>query len=163
MRNHADSPTASTSTGRYSTTAQNGSLLPGMSNPTDPPSASGPISAYDQERGAANPPSHASRGEACASTAITDEPRPDSARTRAKSPPLSDAGLLAGMRNHTDPPIASEPVCIDEQELSRRTTLSRTTLQTMRRKGGGPPFAKLGHRIVYRLADVERWIAERTR
>jgi predicted DNA-binding transcriptional regulator AlpA len=67
------------------------------------------------------------------------------------------------MRNHTDPPTASEPVYIDEQALSHRTTLSRTTLQTMRRKGGGPPFAKLGHRIVYRLADVERWIAERTR
>src|SRR5690348_15346076 len=101
-----------------------------MRNHTDPPSASGPISAYDQERGAANPPSHASRGEAWASsTAITDEPQADSARTRAKSTDLSGAGLLAGMRNHTDPPSAFEPVCIDEQELSRRTTLSRTTLQ----------------------------------
>jgi predicted DNA-binding transcriptional regulator AlpA len=46
----------------------------------------------------------------------------------------------------------------EEQELSRLTTLSRTTLSMMRRKGGGPKFAKLGHRIVYRLADVERWI-----
>lgn len=67
------------------------------------------------------------------------------------------------MRNHLAPPIAPDPVCIDEQELSRRTTLSRTTLQTMRRKGRGPPFAKLGPRVVYRLADVERWIAERPR
>jgi predicted DNA-binding transcriptional regulator AlpA len=67
------------------------------------------------------------------------------------------------MESHTHPSIAPDTVYIDEQELSRRTTLSRTTLQTMRRKGGGPPFAKLGHRIVYRFADVERWIQERTR
>ena len=67
------------------------------------------------------------------------------------------------MGRHTTAPTASDPVYIDEQELSRRITLSRTTLQTMRRKVGGPAFAKLGHRIVYRLADVERWIADRTR
>lgn len=78
--------------------------------------------------------------------------------TRSRSP-----GLLAGMRHDLDPPIASHPVYVDEQALSRLTTLSRTTLQTMRRKGGGPPFAKLGHRIVYRLVDVELWIQERTR
>jgi hypothetical protein len=27
---------------------------------------------------------------------------------------------------------------------------------------GGPPFAKLEHRIVYRLVSAEHWIAERT-
>jgi predicted DNA-binding transcriptional regulator AlpA len=67
------------------------------------------------------------------------------------------------MRNHTQLPTASDPGYVDEQELSRLTTLSRTPLQTMRSKGGGPPFAKLGHRIIYRLADVERWIQERAR
>lgn len=67
------------------------------------------------------------------------------------------------MSDRTDQPTGSDPVCVDEQELSRLTTLSRTTLATMRRKGGGPKFAKLGHRIVYRLADVERWIEEHTR
>jgi predicted DNA-binding transcriptional regulator AlpA len=69
------------------------------------------------------------------------------------------------MTNRIDPltPTASDPAYVDEQELARLTTLSRTTLQTLRSKGGGPPFAKLGHRIVYRLADVERWIQERIR
>jgi predicted DNA-binding transcriptional regulator AlpA len=67
------------------------------------------------------------------------------------------------MSDRTNPPTGSDPVYVDEQELSRLTTLSRTTLSTMRRKGGGPKFAKLGHRIVYRLADVERWIEEHTR
>ena len=65
------------------------------------------------------------------------------------------------MDRHTHPEIASD--LIDEKELARRTQLSRTTLQTMRRKGGGPPWAKLGpHRVAYRLSDVERWIEERT-
>jgi predicted DNA-binding transcriptional regulator AlpA len=62
--------------------------------------------------------------------------------------------------DHTHPQIV--PDLIDEKELARRTTLSRTTLQTMRRKGGGPPWAKLGpHRVAYRLADVEAWIKAR--
>jgi predicted DNA-binding transcriptional regulator AlpA len=67
------------------------------------------------------------------------------------------------MKTNAAPPITPSPVCIDEQELSRLTTLSRTTLQTTRAKGIGPPYAKLGHRVVYRLADVECWIAEWTR
>ncbi len=66
------------------------------------------------------------------------------------------------MDQRTHSHIASD--LIDEKELARRTTLSRTTLATMRRKGGGPPWAKLGpHRVAYRLADVEKWIEERTR
>jgi predicted DNA-binding transcriptional regulator AlpA len=127
-----------------------------MRSHTHPLIASGPIDIHER----------APSLEANARSSLTtspDEPRANAPRTGAKSTDANRGDLLAGMRNHTDPPIASEPVCIDEQELSRRTTLSRTTLQTMRRKGGGPPFAKLGHRIVYRLADVERWIAERTR
>lgn len=57
---------------------------------------------------------------------------------------------------------AFDPTYIDERELARRTTLSPRTLQLMRSKGSGPPFAKLGGRAVYRWADVERWIAEHT-
>jgi predicted DNA-binding transcriptional regulator AlpA len=134
-----------------------------MSNNPRPLLASDPIGPHEQERAGADTPSAGSRPEASAlSTANTDEPRAGATRTGAKSTPRNRGGLLAGMRNLADPSIASEPVYIDEQELARRTTLSRTTLQTMRRKGGGPPFAKLGHRIVYRLADVERWIADRT-
>ena len=67
------------------------------------------------------------------------------------------------MQDPIHAPAATDPAYLNEQELSRLTTLSRTTLQTLRSKGGGPPFAKLGRRIVYRLADVERWIEGRTR
>ena len=66
------------------------------------------------------------------------------------------------MRTRANQPLRPDQVFIDEKELSRRTTLSLTTLQVMRRKGGGPPFAKLGERrIAYRLSDVERWLAAR--
>lgn len=88
-------------------------------------------------------------------------PRRDRGEHLAIRPAGQGRCFIEGM-DHTHPQIASD--LIDEKELARRTTLSRTTLQTMRRKGGGPPWAKLGpHRVAYRLADVERWIEERTR
>jgi len=84
---------------------------------------------------------------------------------RAPEPfaPRLNSVPTGGMRNPTHAPAATAPAYVNEQELTRLTTLSRTTLQTLRSKGGGPPFAKLGRRIVYRLADVERWIEGRTR
>lgn len=60
------------------------------------------------------------------------------------------------------PPNPSGPLFIDERELSRRTTISRTTLQVMRREGGGPPFAKLGGAVLYQISDVEAWIVANT-
>ena len=64
----------------------------------------------------------------------------------------------------TSAPTTAAPaaIFISERELASVTTLSPRTLQLMRRNGGGPPFAKLGGRIVYRWADVESWITERT-
>jgi len=76
--------------------------------------------------------------------------------------PKSQAMARGPIHYATEPSANPEPVFISEQELARLTTLSRTTLQTMRREGGGPPFARLGRRVVYRLADVDRWIHERT-
>ena len=67
------------------------------------------------------------------------------------------------MSQPTRVPITTDALYIDERELARRTTLAPRTLQLMRRNGGGPPFAKLGGRVVYKWADVERWIQERTR
>ena len=67
------------------------------------------------------------------------------------------------MSQPTSASITTDALYIDERELTRRTTLAPRTLQLMRRNGGGPPFAKLGGRVVYKWADVERWIQERTR
>ncbi len=39
--------------------------------------------------------------------------------------------------------------------------LSPATLETLRTRGGGPAFAKLGRRVVYARQDLDRWINER--
>ena len=45
--------------------------------------------------------------------------------------------------------------------------LSPRTLEGMRHRGDGPPFAKLGEgqsaRILYRRADLDAWVASRLR
>ena len=41
--------------------------------------------------------------------------------------------------------------------------LSPATLATRRVRGGGPVFTKIGSRVVYRVADLETWLAEQPR
>jgi excisionase family DNA binding protein len=41
--------------------------------------------------------------------------------------------------------------------------LSPKTLETLRTRGGGPPFLKLGRRVVYRKTDLDTWVAARVR
>ena len=41
--------------------------------------------------------------------------------------------------------------------------LSPATLETMRSRGGGPQFVKLGRRVVYRREDLDVWLAARVR
>ncbi|MEF2549539.1 helix-turn-helix domain-containing protein [Aurantimonas sp. C2-5-R2] len=49
-------------------------------------------------------------------------------------------------------------------EAAAVLNLSKSTLAKMRMRGDGPPFAKLGGKIVvYRLADLDAWINERSR
>lgn len=43
------------------------------------------------------------------------------------------------------------------------TGLSTSTLNKLRVFGGGPPFLKLGRRVVYDPADLDAWMAERRR
>jgi len=51
---------------------------------------------------------------------------------------------------------------LDTRELAR---LTHTQPQTWRRKrwqGSGPPFCRLGHRILYLRTSVDAYLAERT-
>lgn len=59
------------------------------------------------------------------------------------------------------PPIQAEVV--DEHGASAIVGLSAATLRTLRTRGGSPPFAKVGRRVVYRVADLRAWIAARIR
>lgn len=50
---------------------------------------------------------------------------------------------------------------LDEQEAAAKLRLSGGTLRQWRYKREGPPFVKLGRRIMYRPEDVARWLAGR--
>lgn len=46
---------------------------------------------------------------------------------------------------------------LNQVELGRRWNLSPRTLENLRWKRKGPPFLKLGGRVVYPLEDVEAY------
>lgn len=46
---------------------------------------------------------------------------------------------------------------LKEEDLARRWGLSVRTLQRWRWAKKGPPYLKIGHRVVYRLSDIEAW------
>jgi excisionase family DNA binding protein len=50
---------------------------------------------------------------------------------------------------------------ISQREAAMRLTLSERTLERWRVSGDGPPFAKLGRRVLYRQSDLDEWIAAR--
>lgn len=61
---------------------------------------------------------------------------------------------------NTAPAVATveiEPY-ITELELATRTTLSRAQLRFLRGRGEGPPFYKLGRRVVYLWTECRAWI-----
>ena len=43
-------------------------------------------------------------------------------------------------------------------EVANYTRLSVETLRYFRQRDEGPPFAKLGRRVMYRRRDVDAWI-----
>jgi excisionase family DNA binding protein len=47
---------------------------------------------------------------------------------------------------------------INTQEAAERTGLSPRTLETLRLRGGGPAFIKLGRSVRYELSALEAWI-----
>jgi len=53
---------------------------------------------------------------------------------------------------------------LNQREVAERLNISPRTLERWRWLGeGGPPFLKIGGRVVYRLQDIERYEAERLR
>ena len=51
---------------------------------------------------------------------------------------------------------------LNQRETAEYLRLSPRTLERLRIVSGGPPFARLGRRVVYRLSDLEDWVSERT-
>jgi hypothetical protein len=50
-----------------------------------------------------------------------------------------------------------DSVLLTTQQLAQRLGLALITLQTWRAQGLGIPFIKVGRRVFYRLADVQRY------
>jgi DNA-binding transcriptional MerR regulator len=50
-----------------------------------------------------------------------------------------------------------DSVLLTTQQLAQRLGLASITLQFWRAQGIGIPFVKVGHRVFYRLADVQRY------
>ena len=52
---------------------------------------------------------------------------------------------------------------INERNLRPRFGIPERTAQRWRKDGGGPPYVRRGtRRILYRVSDVEHWLAEST-
>ena len=62
----------------------------------------------------------------------------------------------------TDTAKSLDPSCrwLTQEQLASRLDLSQRTLERMRNVGSGPRFAKVGKRVLYRLSDVEEWLAK---
>jgi hypothetical protein len=74
--------------------------------------------------------------------------------------PTEDPGAVgsSGDRN-LSPPTQH----LNQVELARRWRISPRTLERWRWSGHGPPYMKIGGRVVYRLADIEAFEAAQTR
>jgi hypothetical protein len=50
---------------------------------------------------------------------------------------------------------------LTQREAALALRLSERTLERSRVSGFGPPFCKLGRRVLYRADDLDQWIAGR--
>jgi hypothetical protein len=77
------------------------------------------------------------------------------ARPAVTPPAPSAAAQLAA--------LAGDPGALSTPLAAEYLGLSPATLETLRSRGGGPPFVKLGRRVVYRREDLETWVRESRR
>ena len=57
---------------------------------------------------------------------------------------------------------AAKADLLTAKQVADRIQRPERTLERWRLTGEGPPFLRLGRRIAYRIADVERWLDDRT-
>jgi len=51
---------------------------------------------------------------------------------------------------------------LDTLEASHRLRVARQTLAKWRLEGSGPPFIRVGRKILYREQDISAWLDSRT-
>lgn len=74
----------------------------------------------------------------------------------------------AGLNSTTEPLTVSrekQPVFSDEKQIEQMTdgALKVSWLQQARWKGNGPPYIKLGRRVMYERQAVIDWLRQRSR
>jgi predicted DNA-binding transcriptional regulator AlpA len=52
---------------------------------------------------------------------------------------------------------------VDTPRLALHTGIAASTWNKRRGTGDTPPFMKIGSRVLYRLADVDKWMEARAR
>ena len=80
------------------------------------------------------------------------EPSGTKRRRRRPAPQKTEAQRSSVL---VEPGVLTTPAAADYLGLSP------ATLETMRSRGGGPVFAKLGRRVVYQREDLDAWVKER--
>ena len=58
--------------------------------------------------------------------------------------------------------IPSSP-CLTPQEAADYLRTKDRTLERWRHAGGGPPFTKVGRRVVSQLGDLQTWLEQQRR
>lgn len=53
-----------------------------------------------------------------------------------------------------------DSLVLNATEAARQLSLSTSTLAKMRLYGTGPAYIKLGRRVLYRVEDIQVWIAD---
>ena len=53
------------------------------------------------------------------------------------------------------------PLLLDQTSVAELLGISPRTLEAWRHRGGGPPFVKVGRRVLYRREDVAGYIESR--
>ena len=52
------------------------------------------------------------------------------------------------------------PITANTQQIAERLGISVRTLENWRLVGSGPPYHKLGSRVLYDIATVDRWFED---
>ena len=55
--------------------------------------------------------------------------------------------------------MSSSKENLTEREAAAYLRTTSRTLRNLRRKGGGPAYARVGRTIIYRLVDLQKWQA----
>ena len=53
--------------------------------------------------------------------------------------------------------------CFNTKEAAEYCRSSGSTFEKLRLTGGGPIYSKIGRRVVYRVEDLDSWLASNTR